>query len=145
MLELRPITRENFYQVADLKVREDQRHFVAPNAFSIAEASVHDDYEPLAIYAGETLVGFTMWGSDPKAGEWWIIRLMIDLAHQGRGHGRAAMIALLERIRERANPAAIFLSFEPENHGAEALYRSLGFQPTGRVDGGEIVYRLSLG
>ena len=77
--------------------------------------------------------------------EWWIVRLMIGQAHQGQGYGHASLIALLARIRERANPPAIFLSFEPHNTNAEALYRSLGFQPTGRVESGEIVYKLDLG
>ena len=147
MIELRPMTRDNFYTVVKLAVREDQTGFVASNAFSIAEASVHEGWEPLAIYAGEEPVGLTLWGSDHAEPdpEWWIVRLMIDQAHQGRGYGRATLIALLARIQERVNPPAIFLSFEPENHGAEALYRSLGFQPTGRVESGELVFKLDLG
>jgi diamine N-acetyltransferase len=71
---------------------------------------------------------------------------MIDQTRQGQGYGRAygraAMQALIPRIQARTGGAPIFLSFEPENAVAEALYRGLGFQPTGRVEGGEIVYRL---
>ncbi len=144
-LTFRPVNRDNFYQVICLDVRADQKTFVASNAVSIAETTIHPDWEALAIYADETLVGFTMWGKDDQypVEEWWIIRLMIDQAQQGKGYGRAAMEALIPRIQARTGGKAIFLSFEPENAVAEALYRSLGFQPTGRVEGGEIVYRLA--
>ena len=38
----------------------------------------------------------------------------------------------------------IYISFEPENAIAKALYESLGFVPDGRVLYGEVVYYLAL-
>jgi hypothetical protein len=37
---LRPVTRENWQAVAHLEVAEEQRHFVVPNVYSLAEAAM---------------------------------------------------------------------------------------------------------
>lgn len=144
-VSLRPITSENFYDVVKLKVAEGQENFVAPNVFSIAQASVYTDWYPRAIMAGDDLVGFVMWGidHDQPVLEWWIIRLMVAGAYQGKGHGKAATLAAIEAMRE-AGAKVVFLSFEPENEHAAAFYRHLGFVDTGRVEYGEIVYSLTL-
>ena len=65
---------------------------------------------------------------------------------RGRGYGRAAMLLLIDRIRSEMdeNRHRIFISFEPENEVAKSLYESLGFVPDGRVEYGEIVYRLEI-
>jgi len=38
----------------------------------------------------------------------------------------------------------VFTSYKPENDVAARLYRSLGFEHTGRIEDGELVVRLSL-
>ena len=50
---------------------------------------------------------------------------------------------MVDHLRQQG-VTAVFLSFEPENKGAAALYRSVGFVDTGRVEYGEIVYRMDL-
>lgn len=63
---------------------------------------------------------------------------MVDGRFQRRGLGRAAMLALMERIQhERSGPMRI--SYDPANRAAEALYGSLGFMPTGEILEGEVV------
>ncbi len=144
-VELRPVTADNFDDLVRLSVRDDQQGLVTPNLYSLAQARVYPDWQPMGIYADGTPVGFIMWGIAPDLSgpEWWIIRLMIAAGQQGRGYGRAAMLEALERLR-CAGAEAVYISFEPENAVAETLYRSLGFQDTGRIADGEIVYRLSL-
>ncbi len=144
-VELRPITRENFFPVTRLKVAEDQQTFVATNVMSLAQAWLYPDWHPQAIYTGEELVGFVMWGFDPQdePREYWVIRLMVDVQFQGRGYGTAALEIAIEQIRA-AGAEAVFISFEPENVRAEAIYRRLGFEDTGRVESGEVVYRKAL-
>lgn len=144
-ITLKPITLDNWEEACTLDVRADQQSFVASNLYSIAESKFNPSWEPMAIYAGEQMVGFVMWGIDTNqpVEEWWIIRLMIDAAHQGRGYGRAAAQTAIDRIRAQGT-REVFLSFEPENDGAKQLYRSLGFADAGRVESGEIVYRLEL-
>ena len=132
-IELRPITRDSFYNVVRLTVHDEQRMFVAPNAFSIAEAQFYDTWEPLSIYHEDELVGFVMWGTDDRETppDFWIIRLMIDKDHQGNGYGKAAMQSVMAHILQNHSPAALYVSFEPHNEVARTLYSSLDFTDTG--------------
>ena len=50
---LRPVDATNWLQVIELQVAEVQRHFVASNLFSLAQAKIFERYVPLAIYEAE--------------------------------------------------------------------------------------------
>ncbi|MCA9878509.1 MAG: GNAT family N-acetyltransferase [Thermomicrobiales bacterium] len=135
---LRPLTRDNIWQVVeDLTLHPGQEAFVAPNIDSIANAAVEPTFVPLAIYANDALVGFAMYGQHPRTSAWWVIRLMIDREHQGKGYGRAAMKAVIAMMVERVGCDEIVTSFNPENTVAAHLYASLGFQPTGEIEDNE--------
>ncbi len=146
MVSLVEIDRHNYLSVLDLSVSEEQRPFVASNMYSLAQAFAQPECVPLALYAENKPVGFAMYCIDENDREYWIYRLMIDQRHQRRGYGRAAMLLLINRIRSEMdeNRHRIFISFEPENEAAKMLYESLGFVPDGRVEYGEIVYRLEV-
>ena len=146
MLSLVEIDRHNYLSILDLSVSEAQHSFVASNTYSLAQAFVQPECVPLALYAENKPVGFAMYCIDESDREYWIYRLMIDQRHQGRGYGRAAMLLLIDRIRSEMDEQRhrIYISFEPENEVAKSLYESLGFVPDGRVEYGEIVYRLDV-
>jgi diamine N-acetyltransferase len=139
---LREIDRDNFKQCVRLEVREDQKTFVATNVFSIAQSKVEPSFTPQAVYDGEEMVGFVMYGYDADEGCHYVARLMIDKNHQGKGYGRAAMVEAVRRMRAEPGCREIALSVEPENVGAQRLYESLGFRKTGEVVEGEEVMRL---
>ena len=138
---LREIDKSNWRECIKLKVREDQQNFVASNVFSIAQSKVEPYCIPLAIHDGDTMVGFTMYALDPADGHYWIVRLMIDEKHQGKGYGKAAMLALLDRLKEFPDCDEVRLSYVPENLDAERLYLGLGFEKTGLVEDGENILR----
>jgi diamine N-acetyltransferase len=139
-----PVTRVNFSAVVELTVTPEQVDFVSPNLYSLAEASIEPSWTPLAIYAGDDLVGFALFGRDDETGRWWIMRYMIDAQHQGRGYGTAALPMLIDLIVERHSCGEIFLGYDPDNVVAERLYARMGFAPTGEMVGGEIVARLAV-
>ncbi|HEX8736128.1 MAG TPA: GNAT family N-acetyltransferase [Pyrinomonadaceae bacterium] len=142
---LREITPENFSEVINLDVAEDQKHFVAPNVKSIAQSKVYyPDAFPLAIYSDDELVGFVMYGYDREDEKYYLGRLMIDARHQGKGYGKAATLEVIRRMSEIDGCDAIYLSFVPENTGAEKLYASVGFEKTGKLNGSEIVMRYTI-
>jgi diamine N-acetyltransferase len=145
-IDMRDVTRENFVKCISLDVAEDQRRFVATNVVSIAQSKIMPELIPQVLYAGEEMVGFLLYGLDPDDGRWWLGRLMIDKAQQGKGYGKAAVRALMERLAVEAPEChELYLSFVPTNARAERLYRNLGFEPTGEADqGGEVVYRRAL-
>jgi diamine N-acetyltransferase len=90
------------------------------------------------------MVGFVMYGLDTDDGRHYLVRLMVDEKHQGRGFGRSAALAVIEELRQTDGCDAVYLSFVPENTGAERLYQSIGFARTGEINEGEIVMRLAI-
>lgn len=144
------ITAETVIPVVKLKVAEDQNRFVAPNAVSLAQALFAPEAWYRAIYLGDEPVGFVMLSDDslrdpvpaqPEIGVW---RLMVDARHQRRGIGRAALQLVIEHVRRKGLFDRLSISYVPGEGSPEALYRSLGFEPTGEVDEGEIVLALAL-
>jgi len=143
-IELREITMENFREVIRLEVAEDQKGFVASNMYSLAEAKADGVSNPLAIYSGEELVGFIMYCMDRKSGTGYVDRLMVAEGQQGKGYGRAAMLMVIERLKNTPGCRHIQTSFEPTNAVADGLYHALGFRRNGDVVDGETVVILDL-
>ena len=142
---LREIDSSNFRQCINLKVAEEQEKFVASNVMSIAQSKIYPDSLPFAVYSGDEMVGFVMYGFDADDNKFYLGRLMIDARHQGKGYGRAATLEVIERMRKIENCREIYLSFVPENTGAEKLYASVGFERTGETsESGEVIMRFSM-
>ena len=69
---------------------------------------------------------------------------MIDKRFQGNGYGKEALELAIKYLKDNFRVGEIFLSFEPDNIIAENLYRNIGFQRTGEVEGNEIVMCLTV-
>ena len=159
MLELRKINYDVLPEVLELRARPEQEQFTIPVADSLLEAFAarEDDHTvlPFGLYDGDTAVGFIMFGygvtdefdiPTVRGESYCIWRLMIDRAYQGRGLGRQAMEAALDYVRTfPCGPAeACWLSYEPENTAAKALYHRFGFVENGEMDGDEVIAVLGL-
>ncbi len=147
-VELRAVTAENFHECLRLKTAPEQDSFVATNEYSLAQALVNDSYVPLAVYDGEKMVGFVMYGFEPEdhdGGQWWVHRLLIDAPLQGRGYGRLALLEVVERLKKIPGCMEAAISWVPDNVVGGALYCKLGFVETGEIIDGEIVARMRFG
>ncbi len=154
-LSIRPVTKSNWHALTKLAVRDDQKDFVAPNVYSILEShygydepdgSGHWDMFPYGIYDDETPVGFFMYGYNYSNQEFdaFIIRLMVDQNHQGRGYGKFGMQQMLEIFRQDERIHDVGISYEPDNEIARKLYASLGFVEPGKMLGEETLAVLHL-
>jgi diamine N-acetyltransferase len=143
-VSLRQVTAETVRDICRLEVSEEQKHFVAPNAFSIAEAYFEPKAWFRAIYADETPVGFLMLYADPQKAEYFLWRYMIDARYQKLGFGKRAMDLLLEHVRTRPGAREMTLSCHPGEDGPEPFYRRYGFTRTGEWLGDEAVMRIDL-
>jgi len=148
-ITLRELTGDTWEECVDLEVAEHQRDFVSSNLVSLAEAQFYPGTVCRAVYAGEEMVGFVMYGPDAEygpgeQGAFAFVRLMIDRHHQGKGYGRAAVAAVIEAVRESPESRVLYTSLAPENIHAARLYAAMGFQPTGRELDGEPIVRLPL-
>ncbi|QTD42984.1 N-acetyltransferase [Sporosarcina sp. Te-1] len=147
MLQLKPITKDNWIDAISLRVRDDQVKFVASNAVSLAQLNFLDHFHAKGIFADDEMVGFTLFGIDEEDHEYWMYRMMIDQKHQGKGYGKQAVQLVIEDIRKMKEERhqTITLSYEPENETAKRLYEQMGFQEVeGFLVDGEQMARLHL-
>ena len=160
MIRLHPVTEKNIRELTGLSVREDQKTFVAANDVSIMEAYLAITHKgkamPFGIYDDQIPVGFCMigygtdegWEDAPQIARdsYNLWRFMIDARHQGKGYGREALRQILAWIAAfPLGPArCCWLSYEPDNAAAQALYASFGFRETGERDGDEVIAVLDL-
>jgi len=143
-VSLRKITAKTARAICNLSVSESQKHFVAPNAVSIAQAYFCRNAWFRAIYAGDTPVGFVMLYESPKRGIYYLWRFMIDAKYQHQGYGRKALNLIIERVREKPKAKALTLSVVRAESSADAFYKKFGFDFTGKVEEGEHVMKLAL-
>lgn len=140
-VELKPVDRENWRAMVRLTTRPGQEHFVSTPAWSLAGCYVRKygdqyEYSPMVICDADIVVGYVTLVCDPTSfDDYWIDDIVIDGIYQGRGYGRAAMNAVLELMQNRYSKCRVIrLTCFRGNETAAALYRSLGFEPTGEVD-----------
>lgn len=148
MLRLAEITPDNVQAACRLSVAPEQERFVAPVAFSLAEAYAQPHVAwPRLVCDDDEPVGFVMAGFDPESpvevfrcGVW---RLNIAAGRQGRGYGRFAVQGVLDEGRRRGQTRATVM-WAPGDGGPEGFYRRLGFVPTGENFDGQLVGAIAL-
>ena len=149
---LEPIDRSNYRKLFHMQLRPEQVTFVTPPRWTLARCYAKqfgDEFEhlPHLIRAADEVVGYVTTACDRNsADDYWIDDIMIDAEHQGKGYGRAAMLAVIKMIVARYPQCrGVQLTCFRTNTSAAALYQSLGFEPTGSVDQefGEPNYKLS--
>ncbi|MBE6142393.1 MAG: GNAT family N-acetyltransferase [Erysipelotrichaceae bacterium] len=155
MVHIEKLTWDNVDDILKLKVKKEQKRFVASNRDSMIDAyfSMTEDNRKVftfGIYNDKKPIGFLMIAYDvPWAKEhyglpenYYIWRFMIDKKHQHKGYGREALKQGIDFIKSFPCGEAEYcwLSYEPNNEVGRKLYISMGFEE--RMDlyknGGEI-------
>ena len=129
-----------WYAVVECQLTPEQTDYVNPAGFSIGRAYLDpSNHVPCIIWLDDQrigYIGFRRW-SGSKANSW---SYYLDRKYQGNGYGRAAA-CLAVRILQKADPdLPIKLSAEANNEKAHRLYRSIGFQHHGEMDGDDLVF-----
>ncbi len=147
MVELRPITEENFLDAFNLRLAPGQETYVSHPIRSLAQAYVYrDQCRPFGIYDGGRMVGYVMVIYDCDVPEYDIWHMMIDEKEQGHGCGGQALDRVLGYIRTKpfGDSRRVALTCHKDNTAARRLYESRGFRATGAEDGDEIEMALTL-
>jgi len=145
-------------QVIELGTPQSQVRMVTPIAISLAQVAV-PLYEqgfdgkpgdprvvpwPRVIHADGEPVGFVMMQEPTEANpEPHLWRLLIDRLHQRRGIDKQVLEAVIDQARAWRSES-ISVTWNPGVGSPAPMYLSMGFEPTGEVDDGEIVGRLVL-
>lgn len=133
-----------------MSVAEKQRPFVADNAKTLRQAGEAPEAWLRAIYADDEVVGLVLLHDEHlrdhprEEGYYFLWRLMIDSAHQGRGYGRKALDLVLEQVRTRPCAQRLLSSYHPGSDGPGEFYRRYGFRPTGKTIEGEVEIEIAL-
>lgn len=104
--------------------------------FPWSEAQLKDfltfSYECRVLEEGTQIIGFAIMKVVVDEAE--ILNIAIDEAHQGVGHGRFLLRAMLALAKEQRAETA-YLEVRVSNAKALGLYEKLGFTPTGSRKG----------
>ena len=135
MIELRDITTENFYEILNLTVAEDQKRFVSSVADSLAQAWLyHDTAFPFAIYADDLPVGFVMLGYYKSREQYTLWKFFIDEKYQNKGYGKQALLLSVNYLFNLFHAKEIYTGVYIGNEIAKHLYISFGFEETGKIE-----------
>jgi diamine N-acetyltransferase len=142
-ISVRAVDASNWRDCAAVSAAGSPNDFVKPVCYYLALCHYGGVWHPLALYAGDKVVGFAMWAVDPADQSGWLGGVTITADEQGRGLGRTAVAAALEYLRAQGCVSAA-LSYAPDNERAKHVYASLGFVETGEMEDDELVARRAL-
>ena len=135
MVTIRKINPEGY--VTDLAVLPEQEPFVHS-----AEQIIKDVLEDVKagsmlhctlfeILSDEFPVGLVYYADLPELNVYNLCQFFIDKRYQGRGYGKAALLLVLERMREEGRYKRVSVTYHEGNDVALKLYESVGFVHTG--------------
>ena len=137
MIRLAEVTEENWLDIANLSVNDDQRRFVAPAIGILARGYVYRDCNA-RIYAIEndgTIVGAALvreFADEPLGYD--LQQFMIDQRYQGNGYGSAALALILDELRKEGRYDHVEVCVKKDDTAAIRLYEKHGFADSGYID-----------
>ncbi|MBM7703560.1 GNAT family N-acetyltransferase [Metabacillus iocasae] len=138
-VKLVEVNEENWYDCCQLTVSSEQASYIESNAISIAQSKFEPTLKPYAIYFEEKVVGFLMYNSVlEELDGYWVYRIMIDQAFQGKGIGKVATALMIDEMKKLPNAERIVVGYHPDNMEAHLLYASLEFVDQGHRFGREM-------
>ena len=147
MVELRPITENNFTEAFALRLAPGQEKYVSHPIRSLAQAYVYrDQCQPFGIYNDDKMIGYVMVIYDYDIPEYDRWHMMIDETMQGKGYGSDALDLVLDYIKTKpfGSSGRVTLTCSKDNVAALGLYISRGFAKTGAVYDDEVELSLTI-
>lgn len=140
IIEIKPVTKDNYASILALRVSKNQKSFIETPEQCLRDSEDCQYYQPVGLYYSNALVGFTMYGLFPEYdesnvnGRVWLDRFFIDERFQGKGIGSLMLKTLIQHLVELYKGKRIFLSIYDTNTRALRLYKKFGFQYNGELD-----------
>ena len=144
-VELVPVTADNRRAVGDLVTHKSQERFVSPMLGNFRDALVPPSIDGAtlvpwyrAIEADGEVVGFIMAAEMTEThANPYLWRFLVDRMHQRRGIGSAALDQF-ERWCQDQGASAVEVSWTEGPGSPAPMYQARGFQPSGKIDDGEM-------
>ena len=137
MIRLTEETENNWFEVADLSVKDSQKGYVAPAIGILARGYVYRNCNA-KVYAFDNdgvIVGVALvreFDEEPLGYD--LQQFMIDRRYQGKGYGSEALGLILEELREEGHYDNVEVCVKKEDAEAIRLYEKNGFTDSGYYD-----------
>jgi diamine N-acetyltransferase len=152
MIQLEKISYENLDAVIDIydTLVEQDKHHVAPNIYSLAEAYVsYETAWPRAIVLNKEVIGFIMLSLDYDQSDkddhpvYYLWRFMIATKHQNKGYGKQVLDMIVDKCKQD-NIHYLYLSCTLNDPMPYSMYIKYGFIDTKREVDGEQLLKLKI-
>ena len=142
MIHLETVTPDNWR--SGLRVRDDQRRFVADSAGILARAFAYRNSrsEAFIIYDDGLPVGMAMYYDIDDINAYNFSQFFIDQRYQRKGFGNEAASLILQRMKADGKYDKAVLCYVDGDDAAKNLYKKLGFRHTGEADEDEIIMEM---
>ena len=137
MIRLSDVTEENWFEVASLSVKDDQKEFLAPAIGILARGYVYRNCgaRVYVIENDDRIVGTALvreFTDEPLGYD--LQQFMIDQRYQGRGYGSAALKLILEELRNEGRFDHVEVCVKKADLEAILFYEKHGFTDSGFID-----------
>ncbi len=135
MIAIRQTTEADLALVEAAESDPDTRRWLGDTGAAWHRAALTDpDQEHLALTSDGQIVAFAVVAGlrNPHSSV-ELRRILTVPAHRGRGHGRAALTAVVDRAFVMHDAHRLWLDVKSGNTRARRLYRSAGFVEEGRL------------
>lgn len=140
MIELRDITVNNWEQCINLKLLKEEKDLIWPNVYSIAQAQFYPKAMSKAIYIGDEMVGYTLFGQDEDDDNlFYIDRLMISKDHRRKNYAFETIRYIILTAKDK-HYKRVGTSVDTNNPKMKSLLIKVGFYTNNDMDGEEIIY-----
>ena len=130
MIKLNEVTEENWFEVANLSVKDNQKNYVAPVIGILARGYVYRDCN-VRIYViqnDETVIGVSLvreFTDEPLGYD--LQQFMIDQRYQGKGYGTEALRLILDELRQEGHYDHVEVCVKKVDIAAIHLYKKKWF------------------
>ncbi len=143
-IKLKAVDKDNWRELVDLSVAEDQKKWVAPNTHSIIEGLMEPGMMSRGIYDDDLPVGYILYLVNTNRKWGYIARFMVGASQQAKGYGRQAMLLVIEDLKKHEGLERLLVGVVPGNDSAIKLYEKLGFVDTGIMNDGDLLMEMVL-
>ncbi|EHI9302608.1 GNAT family N-acetyltransferase [Vibrio vulnificus] len=144
-INLREVNVENWLDMINLEITEEQEDFVALPSEAIAASKFYEYYVNRGIYLGDKPVGFIQYYPnyrDEKPNEIFIDQLLIDVEFQGKGYGSAATKLVLEEIKNLSGFNSISICYVEGHEIMRKFFERFGFKVIEQAEFDETIMEL---
>ncbi len=131
MIRLTEVTENNWFEVADLSVKDSQKSYVAPVIGILARGYVYRDCNVriLVIENDGLIVGVSLvreFKDEPLGYD--LQQFMIDQRYQGKGYGTEALRLILDELRQEGHYDHVEVCVKKVDIAAIHLYKRKALQ-----------------